>query len=312
MFNTPILFLVFNRPDSTKQVFDQIKKIQPKYLFVAADGARVGNIEEKEKCRQTREIILSGIDWNCEVKTLFRDKNLGCGVAVSDAITWFFEQVEEGIILEDDCLPDLTFFDYCETLLEKYRFNNSIFMISGNNFWLGKYSIKTSYSFSRYCNIWGWATWKRSWQLFDYHMANWPLESKSGILENILDKENEILYWKEIFDKVVEGKIDTWDYQLLYSSWKHELLCIEPSVNLVMNIGFGQGATHLTEAAETLKFGYQKNNPMEITDHPDRISNNEVGDRITFYNRYLDPIIHPYKRKNLIGRGKDFIFRITH
>ena len=149
-FNTPILFLIFNRPDTTQIVFEEIKKQKPKYLFVAADGVRSHIIEDMEKCKDTRNLVLKGIDWDCEVKTLFRDENLGCGVAVSEAITWFFENVEQGIILEDDCLPHPSFFGYCETLLEKYNDNENVYVISGDNFQNGKQTGNASYFFSNY------------------------------------------------------------------------------------------------------------------------------------------------------------------
>ena len=312
MFNTPVLFLVFNRPELTKRVFEQIRKIQPTFLYIAADGPRLNKQGEDKICAEVKNIILSNIDWDCEVKTLFREQNLGCGKAVSEAIAWFFEHVEEGIILEDDCLPDLSFFEYCESLLETYRHNENVFMISGDNFRFGNSTVKTSYTFSKYCNIWGWATWKRSWNLYSYKMEDWPVESARGILQAVLKNKDEVEYWEKAFNGFFEGKIDTWDYQLQYTCWKEKLLCVEPAVNLIMNIGFGEGATHLTESAETLKFGHQKHYSLKITDHPVNMEYDEIGDRVTFLNRYGDPLIRPFIRKNIIERMRDLLFRITH
>lgn len=243
MLNTPILFLVFNRPDTTQQVFAKIREIQPKQLFVAADGARAGKEGEEEKVAQVRKLILEGIDWNCEVKTLFREENLGCGKAVSSAITWFFEQVEEGIILEDDCLPNNSFFRFCEELLDYYRDDGRIMHISGNNFQFGKKVGNASYYFSKYNHIWGWATWKRAWEIYDYE------------LKDFQDRKNEISYpkktekyWKEVFLGVSDKKIDTWDYQWTYCMWKKNGLSILPNKNLISNIGFGFNATHTKDS----------------------------------------------------------------
>jgi len=168
-FNTPILFLVFNRPNTTQRVFNVIRQVKPKQLFVAADGPRRDKGADEEKCEATREIVKQ-IDWDCEVKTLFREENLGCGKAVSSAITWFFENVEEGIILEDDCLPNLDFFGYCEELLDRYRDNREVMFIGGDNFQKGKKWGDASYYFSAYNHVWGWATWKRTWDIYDFKL----------------------------------------------------------------------------------------------------------------------------------------------
>jgi len=169
---TPILFLVFNRPDTTKIVFDEIKKSQPKKLFIAADGPRNGNYEDTENCEIVREIV-TGVDWDCDVHTLFRKKNLGCKHAISGALDWFFSNVEDGIILEDDTLPHPKFFRFCEELIARYRNQKNIIAISGDNFQHGKRRGENSYYFSKYVHIWGWATWKRAWELYDVNMKEW-------------------------------------------------------------------------------------------------------------------------------------------
>ncbi len=243
-FKVPILFLVFNRPDTTAQVFDRIRQIQPAQLFIAADGPRAAKEGEKENCDEVRNIILKDIDWPCDVKTLFRDKNLGCGLAVSRAITWFFDNVEEGIILEDDTLPDPSFFDFCKSLLEKYRNDDKVKMISGNNFQNGKWRGDGSYYFSAYSHTWGWATWSRTWQQYDLSLN----ELNESNIENYIRKYfNQTLlleYWKKTFLQLKAGMFDTWDFQLLFSIWKNEGVSILPNKNLVSNIGFGQFSTH--------------------------------------------------------------------
>jgi hypothetical protein len=249
MFNKPILFLIFNRPETTSLVFEQIRKIKPKYLYVAADGPRNNIPWENEICAEVKNIVLSNIDWECGVKTLFREENLGCGQAISQAITWFFENVEEGIILEDDCLPDKSFFIYCEQLLEKYKHNDNIISIGGTN--LGyRFTNDHSYSYSRFMNMWGWATWRRASQLIDYNMDNWKkIKFKSSFLYTKLHTKGSldikwVNFWKNCFDLTSTGKIDTWDYQWIFSQLYTKKISIFPSKNLIKNIGFSDNATH--------------------------------------------------------------------
>ncbi len=177
MFETPILFIVFNRPDTTQQVFNVIKRIKPKYLFVAADGPRPDVPADIEKCKRTR-LIVEQVDWDCEIKTLFRDQNKGCGRGPAEAITWFFEYVDEGIILEDDCVPHIEFFKFIPLMLEKYRNESRIFLIIGTNF-LGEWRPKKhSYFFSLFAHTWGWATWKRAWKLYDFELNKLGIKGK--------------------------------------------------------------------------------------------------------------------------------------
>ncbi|KOP39509.1 MULTISPECIES: hypothetical protein [unclassified Flavobacterium] len=246
MFETPILFLIFNRPDTTKVVFDEIKKQKPKYLFIAADGARSNVIQDAKKCKITRDLVLEGIDWDCEVKTLFRDENLGCGLAVSQAITWFFDNVEQGIILEDDCLPHPSFFNYCHELLEKYKENQNIFAINGSNLLQGKKVGDASYFFSDYVFVWGWASWRRAWQHYDFdfkHLENFKV---NNLIKRIDDRTVFKKYWIPIFEKVLNKEIDTWDYQWSFSIWNNQGIVIAPNTNLISNMGFGVNATHTT------------------------------------------------------------------
>ncbi len=242
-FTVPILFIIFNRPEQTDQVFAEIKKNKPTRLFIAADGPRHDKLGEYELCDNLRKNILTKIDWPCEVKTLFRDRNLGCKMAVSSAIDWFFKNVENGIILEDDCLPNQSFFKYCAKMLERYSQQDNIFMISGNNFLPDDLSQPANYYFSRIPHIWGWATWRRAWQKYDVTMSDWPDFSKNNSIKNIWKKKNVQKYWSKIFKDTYEGNIDTWDYQWNYAIWKNNGLSVVPDVNLVSNIGFGTG-TH--------------------------------------------------------------------
>ncbi len=312
MFNTPILFLIFNRSDTTEKVFNEIRKIQPKQLFIAADGYRTAKEGEKELCELTRKVVIDNIDWPCEVKTQFRDVNLGCGLGPCTAINWFFEHVEEGIILEDDCLPEQSFFNYCELLLERYRSNEKIMSISGDNFQNGIKRGDGSYYFSTIFHGWGWATWKRAWRLNDFYMEKWP-EFKTQRLLHICNNDiQKYNYWNMILDGVYNKTInaDPWDYQFLLSIWYHNGLNIHPNVNLVSNIGFGDGATHTTDTSN--KLGYMK---VEVYDKdiiPASIEVNKSADDYTFYTVYTSPAqtsIDFQSKPTLTLRDKFYLFR---
>jgi len=246
MMNTPILFLIFNRPDETGAVFDALKIIKPKFLYVACDGPREHIKSDLENVAKTRE-ILDQIDWDCELKTLYRDVNLGCKIAVSEGINWFFQNVEEGIILEDDCVPDATFFDYCSELLEIYRDDKRVMHISGLNFLPGPLDLQPStdsYSFSKYAAVWGWATWRTAWMLYDADILSWPKAKERNLHYNFCFNKSEMAVWESKFDSVYKNQIDTWDYQWSYCIFLNNGLCVTPNTNLISNIGFNDNATH--------------------------------------------------------------------
>ncbi|MBW2647229.1 MAG: hypothetical protein JRE23_13855 [Deltaproteobacteria bacterium] len=229
---TAVLFMVFKRPDTTKQVFEAIRQAKPPRLYVAADGPRDDKAGEAEKVEQARRIAMQ-VDWECEVKTLFRDKNLGCRVGVSTAIDWFFENEEEGIILEDDCLPSQSFFWFCEELLERYRGDLRVMMIGGNN--KGVNFLKDcSYFFSKYVQIWGWATWRRSWEKYDYKIKKWELIKEQ--ISNYIYSPKEIKIRIKQFDSVYNNKLDTWDFQWNFTCLINHGLSILPSLNMISNI----------------------------------------------------------------------------
>jgi hypothetical protein len=243
--STPVLFLIFNRPQPTRRVFEAIRMAKPSLLFIAADGPRSSHSDDANRCVETREVV-NQIDWDCEVKVLLREKNLGCKVAVSEAITWFFEHVESGIILEDDCLPAPSFFRYCTTLLEKFRYDERIMQISGMNLKGNWKRAEADYFYSYYGGIWGWATWKRAWNLYDVNMSDWGSAWSKSAIKNILGNDLQASSRILLFDSVFKGEIDTWDYQWSYCRLKNSGMSIVPSVNLVKNIGFGPDATHTT------------------------------------------------------------------
>jgi len=233
---TAVLFLIFNRPDTTKEVFEAIRRAKPPKLYVAADGPRADKSGEHEKCEQVRWMATQ-VDWDCEVKTLFRDKNMGCGEAVSSAITWFFENEEEGIILEDDCLPHQDFFYFCEELLNRYRYDDDVMSIGGTNFLKGIRRGESSYYFSSHFHVWGWASWRRAWIKYDYEAKNMTEERLRVILDRRFISSGEKRLYKNTFNDIKIRKVDTWDYQWFFTHLFSAGLTIIPNVNLVTNIG---------------------------------------------------------------------------
>jgi hypothetical protein len=272
MFETPILFLIFNRPDLTYISFNRIREIKPKFLFVAADGPRFNIVSDFENCYKVRKIVTDNIDWECNVRYNFRDVNLGCGLAVSSSINWFFEHVEEGIILEDDCLPNLSFFHFCEDLLFKYRNNSLITHIGGHNSQMGFKRGFGDYYFSRYTHIWGWATWKRAWKFYNFSTIN---------LNLIFTHSSKRIFPITLLKELVDSKLDTWDIQWQYCNFINNKFSIIPNVNLVDNIGFHRDATHTNFS----KPGYfKKNHSSELLlplQHPKKIKFNKIADEFT-------------------------------
>lgn len=245
-FDIPILFLIFNRPHTTKEVFNEIARVKPSRLYLASDGPRSERPYEAEIVKSIRDYVIENINWECEVLTRFNDQNLGCKVAVSSAIDWFFSNEEEGIILEDDCLPSPTFFRFCEENLKKYKADKRVWHISGGNFnegWLR--NPQESYYFGGiYGSIWGWATWADRWHHYDVKMESYGQYLKGQITEkDIYDGSEAVADRLKIIKKSFYG-YDTWDFQWVWARWINSGLTINPARNLVKNIGFGEDATH--------------------------------------------------------------------
>ena len=273
---TAVVFLIFNRPDTTKRVFEAIRQAKPSKLLVVADGPRTDKPGEVEKCAAVRSII-DTLDWDCEVSTNYSDINLGCKKRVSSGLDWVFEQVEEAIILEDDCLPHPTFFKFCEEMLKKYRDDKKIMAVCGNNP-LGKWKSKIqSYHFSYYFNCWGWATWKRTWQLYDVEMKLWVNELIQKEIENYIGNKLEFLYYKRAFEDQFCNQVNSWGYPFSFLCLMKQGLVINPSVNLISNIGFGNNATHLKVTSKHI-----------------------LSNRITY------PAIYPFKEPQLLDIDREY------
>lgn len=272
--DTPILLLIFNRPQQTLRILESIRQQQPTQLFIAADGPRGHKDGDEELCLHTRELVLERIDWPCEIHTLFRTHNLGCAKAVSSAINWFFSHVEEGIILEDDCLPDATFYTFCRRMLDKYRDAHNIMHIGGSNYQAGIQRGKASYYFSHYAHIWGWATWKRAWKYYDFSLQRYRQYATDNI---------PIQFVRDL-DAFYALKMDTWDTQWFLSVLFNRGLCITPNINLIKNIGYGKEATHTkTEPAWFRKMVYGS---IPEIKHPHIIQADQEADAYTIDTVY--------------------------
>ncbi len=239
----PVVFIVFNRPETTKTVFERIRAASPSKLFVIADGPRKEIDGEKDKCEQVRSVI-NGVDWPCKVITNYSDVNMGCRNRVVTGLNWVFSEVEEAIILEDDCLPDPTFFRFCDELLDRYKDDKRVMNIGGNCSRYGGGGEKYSYYFSRYPHIWGWATWRRAWEHYDINMPLWPEIRDAGLLNGMFHNRRILNYRIDVFDRAYRGEIDAWSPAWVFACWLQGAVSILPNKNLVSNIGFGENATH--------------------------------------------------------------------
>ena len=300
--NTPVVFIIFNRPDLTQIVFDAIRQAQPKQLFVIADGAR--NVTELILCQQSRSVI-ELIDWDCEVFRNYSEVNLGSRKRVSSGIDWVFEQVSEAIILEDDCLPHPSFFSYCQELLAYYRDDERIWCISGDNFQDGQWRGDGSYYFSNYNHCWGWATWRRCWQQYDRQYSNWLKFSDGNYLKGILDSELEIQYWTEIFGNlynlICESKYPNWDYTWAFTCWQNHGLTVLPNVNLISNLGFRSDGTNLTKESKLANLPIEDIGQIR---HPSFTVRDRTADEYTFEHVFGGKEMRELVLRNKTLKGK--------
>lgn len=249
--DTPVAFIIFNRPDKAARVFAEIAKAKPKRLFVIADGPRPDRPDDVEKCRATRAAV-ERVDWDCEVVKNYSDVNLGCGRRPATGISWVFEQVEEAVILEDDCVPHPTFFRFCSELLKRYRDDERIMMVGG--FLLYENPGASSYYFSHFpACVGGWATWRRAWRHWDGTMKQWPALRETPWLREMLGHAKAARHWKTVLDHAHahSNHADFWDYQWMFACWVHGGLCALPARNnLINNIGFDEDSTHTTSPGD--------------------------------------------------------------
>jgi len=291
---TPVALIIFNRPETTIRVFEEVRAAKPPKLLVVADGARAHREGEAERVEQARAIIKQ-VDWDCEVLTNYSEVNLGCRGRVSSGLDWVFETVEEAIVLEDDCLPHPTFFRFCQEMLERYRHDERVGVVAGTNFGQNLQQ-PYSYYFSRYLPITGWASWRRVWKHYDVTMKIFPEVRDNGVLQTLLGEPFLVKYWTKVFESAYQGHETTWDYQFIFAVWMQNMVNVISNVNLITNIGFGADATHVIDPNfPTANVPYE---PMEFPlKHPSYIN------KETHFSEYIRKVLltwslsHRVKRK---------------
>ena len=299
-FKSPIVLIVFKRPKETKRILDIIRGIKPSKLFIIADGARFHIPDEEAKCLAVRKIV-EQVDWDCEVYRNYSSVNQGCGKRIHTGLDWVFDQVEEAIILEDDCIPNPTFFRFCDEMLKYYCNNERISSITGYNSQFGKKKTSYSYYFSHFKHPWGWATWRRAWQHFDYNMEAWPEVKRNNFLSQVFRHPKAIQYWTKVFQQQYEGQNgdSVWDYQWAFSCWLRQSLGIVSEINLISNIGYGEDSTHF-------KSFYDRDNPLLNTPtfeisfplkHPPSIKRNIKADDFIQFSRFTPSLFHRFKAR---------------
>lgn len=283
-FDTPVLLLAWRRPDATRQVIDAIRRAAPTRVFVACDGPRSGRPDDVVAVRACRDLIDGAIDWHCTVERRYQETHQGCRRGVSGALDWFFTQVDEGIVLEDDCVPHDDFLPYCAALLERYRDDVRVWCVSGNGYQDGHRRGDGSYFFSRYNHVWGWASWRRAWQHYDVTLQHWPTFRDAGLVANVFEDPVEARYWSEIWDRLHErGEPDTWDYQWTFACLSNGGLTTLPNGNLVRNIGFDESASHTRHADFYGDLSVTGILPLV---HPSRVRRDPEADAYTFDHHF--------------------------
>lgn len=284
----PILLIVFNRLNCVQKVFEPIRQYKPDSLYIAADGPRENCPADIEKCKLVREWLLSNIDWQCEVHTLFRENNVGCGYGPSKAISWFFESEEEGVVIEDDCVMHIDFFDYCAELLDRYRNNDQIMAINGFSLQPHSWGDASYYFSMQNSGFLGWATWRRAWQYFDFDLEGYSRRSIEYSMRYYKATKPEIKWWGKIYDNLMKGVYGTsaWDYQWIFAIWKRHGYAIMPNVNLSYNVGFGVDATHTTKIDDPI--ACRKVDSILPLRHPEYISYCREAD-LYYHRLYYAP-----------------------
>jgi len=299
----PIVFIIYNRPDTTIKVFEQLKIAKPKKLYVVADGPNENKPNDKETCEQTRKII-EGVDWDCKVKKNYAEKNMGCGIRPATGLEWVFSQEEYAIILEDDCVPAQSFFWFCQEMLIKYKDDTRIMIVSGNNYNEERKRNDDSYLFCRYGHSWGWASWSRAWKHFDFDMKQWPLFRDNGHMHDIFRTQAEVDLFTAKFNRVFENHQSIWDFQFTFAIWSNNGLSIVPSCNLVSNIGID--GTHSNNISS---FHFRPvNEKFKITKHPDFVIRNDWYDEYHFKNHWNKRV----KINNIFIRIRNKIWKIVN
>ena len=307
MNSLSIAYIIFNRPRHTRETFEAIRAQKPDKLFIIADGPRPDHPIDAERCKAVREIV-EHIDWPCEVHRDYAEQNLGLKRRISSGLNWVFSLTETAIVLEDDCLPHPDFFIFCQTLLERYKDDERVWVITGNNYQNGKKRGDASYYFSKFGHCWGWASWRRAWQHFDGELSFWPEWKNTEDWRQKMPDPFEQTYWTDILDRVHQHKINSWAYPWLATLWYNGALTATPRVNLVTNIGIGPDSTH-THALEDEPGTPVA--PLGKLTHPGKIEQNLVADQYIF-DHLLEGrnFKFPYKHFGFFRRVRNKIRRL--
>jgi hypothetical protein len=291
VLETPVALIIFNRPETTARVLAEIARARPRRLLVVADGPRADRAGEADRCAAARAVI-DRVDWDCEVLRNYSDVNLGCGRRPATGISWVFEQVEEAIVLEDDCVPHPTFFRYCEELLRAYRDDERVMHVGGSGFQRGA-AGPYSYFFSRHYPSWGWASWRRAWRHFDMSLRLWPGLRPGPWLADVLGDDRLVEHWRTMFDRThaAGGDVSWWDFQWTFACWSQSGLSILPYVTLVSNIGFGPDATHTRRPSDPIANLPATEMAFPLR-HPPYVLRDRDADGI-----FADQVIVPYLRR---------------
>jgi hypothetical protein len=279
MSQTPVAYIIFNRPQVTVQTFAILRKQRPSRLFIIADGPRLGHPTDIERCAEVRAIV-EQVDWPCEVHRNYVKRNLGLKSRVSSGLDWVFKQVDRAIVLEDDCVAHPDFFRFCDSLLERYAEDERVAVVTGNNFQNGERHGDASYYFSKYSHCWGWATWRRAWFYYQSDIPFWSEWHKTESWKQQTPDKVERVYWEAIFERIRLGQIDSWAYPWMACVWRSGGLTATPNVNLVSNIGFGPDSTHTAAAADPL--AAMATTALGEIIHPDVVAQEILADRYTF------------------------------
>ena len=240
---TPVALLIFNRPDTTRAVFERVAEVRPRQLFIVADGPRRGKPGEEERCAAARK-VMDDVDWDCDVEWNIADENLGCRRRVSSGLDWVFSRVDRAVILEDDCIPARSFFRFCDDLLDRYEHDARVMSLCGTNLVPAMKPGPESYYFSRNCYVWGWATWRRAWAHFDVEMTQWPAFRDEGRLQWVVPDDAIRRSYERNFQAVYDQELDSWAFAWRFACWSQSGFTVLPVENLISNVGFGPAATH--------------------------------------------------------------------
>lgn len=254
VMKTAVAFFVYNRLDTTKIVFERIREIKPPRLYIICDAARPWKEGDKEKVDAVRDFLDHAVDWPCEVRKNYAEENMGCKNRVSSGISWVFEHEEAAIIIEDDVLLDISFFRFCQEMLEHYKDDPKVMMVGAHKK-LEDYPTEHDYIFAADNYIWGWGTWRSTWEKYDVTLKNWPKNKENKLMYNVFKPEKAEYVTSEL-DLIYDGKLDTWDYQLMMCLAENDGLCVVPKVNLINNIGMNrEDATHTKGPGEEMHTG---------------------------------------------------------